>query len=97
MQKLQKYSDLCPAVSVPALRLAVVERQFFFFPLFLYFPSQPPENDVLVTPCQRQQDTVCRCQEGYYKSHINSETYQCLKCTACAPNEKKRKTCESDK
>lgn len=63
--------------------------------LSLFFSlSTTPENDVTVTKCDRTRNTVCRCQDGYYKSNIDSEAYECLKCKACELNEKEIQKCE---
>lgn len=63
--------------------------------LFFTFPTMP-DNDVLVTQCQRDQNAVCRCKDGYYRFNIDSEAYQCLKCKRCDPNQKESQRCESD-
>uniref|UniRef100_A0A8C2WKN1 Tumor necrosis factor receptor superfamily, member 1a n=1 Tax=Cyclopterus lumpus TaxID=8103 RepID=A0A8C2WKN1_CYCLU len=39
------------------------------------------KHEVEVSPCRRPQNTVCRCEAGYYKSNIDSETYECRRCT----------------
>lgn len=35
------------------------------------------------SPCTHKQNTVCRCMDGYYKSEIDSVTYECLECSTC--------------
>lgn len=57
--------------------------------------SATPEHDVLVSPCERHRNAVCRCEDGYYRSNIDSGTYECLKCRRCGPNEKEGQKCES--
>uniref|UniRef100_A0AAQ4QQA9 Tumor necrosis factor receptor superfamily, member 1a n=1 Tax=Gasterosteus aculeatus aculeatus TaxID=481459 RepID=A0AAQ4QQA9_GASAC len=46
--------------------------------------------------CQKTQNTVCRCKDGYYKKAIDSEAYECLRCTSCGEKEKEKRTCESE-
>ncbi|KAK9513978.1 hypothetical protein VZT92_027471 [Zoarces viviparus] len=53
-------------------------------------------HEEMVAPCQKHQDTVCRCLAGLYKSHIDSEKYECLKCSKCKENEKEKRTCTSE-
>lgn len=66
--------------------------------LSLFFSlSTTPENDVMVSACNRTKNTVCRCKDGYYKSKINSEEYQCLRCKTCILNEKEVQKCEPNK
>lgn len=54
------------------------------------------ENEVEKTKCTRDTNTVCRCNDGFYRSYIDSVTYECIKCTACQANEKKIQNCSSD-
>lgn len=53
--------------------------------------------DKEISPCQRNQNRICRCVEGYYKSVIDSETYECLRCTPCGPDEKEKQTCTPER
>lgn len=84
-------SDLYPTKSDSPVCFAVVECQSsaLFFSL-----STTPENDVMVSPCDRTQNTVCRCQDGYYKHIIDSEEYACYRCKPCELNEKEIQRCE---
>ncbi|XP_070823489.1 tumor necrosis factor receptor superfamily member 1A [Chaetodon trifascialis] len=55
------------------------------------------KHDVQVSACERHQNTICRCEDGYYKYHIDSETYECRRCRQCGPDEKEKKTCTPEK
>lgn len=50
---------------------------------------------MLVTPCERHRNAVCRCEVGYYRSYIDSDAYECVKCRRCDPTEKESQKCES--
>ncbi|XP_034001590.1 tumor necrosis factor receptor superfamily member 1A [Trematomus bernacchii] len=52
-----------------------------------------PNHEVEVTPCKKIKNTVCRCKDGYYKLNIDSEKYECRKCSSCKLNEIEKKTC----
>lgn len=95
MPKLQKYGApiSAPAPPEPPVSITVLEHRLFF--LLLPPFSATPEHDVLVSPCERHRNAVCRCEDGYYRSNIDSETYECLKCRRCGPNEKESQKCES--
>ncbi|KAM9723885.1 tumor necrosis factor receptor superfamily member 1A isoform 1-T1 [Menidia menidia] len=54
-------------------------------------------HEIEVTKCKRDQNAICRCEDGYYKDYIDTETYQCLKCTKCGPNEKEIQTCTENR
>ncbi|XP_034030407.1 tumor necrosis factor receptor superfamily member 1A isoform X2 [Thalassophryne amazonica] len=54
------------------------------------------KNEVEEKPCERQQNRECRCIEGYYKSKIDSGTYECLKCKVCKDGERQSQKCTSD-
>uniref|UniRef100_G3P7A3 Tumor necrosis factor receptor superfamily, member 1a n=1 Tax=Gasterosteus aculeatus aculeatus TaxID=481459 RepID=G3P7A3_GASAC len=58
--------------------------------------TAPQSNEVTVSACQKTQNTVCRCKDGYYKKAIDSEAYECLRCTSCGEKEKEKRTCESE-
>uniref|UniRef100_A0A3B5MMZ9 Tumor necrosis factor receptor superfamily, member 1a n=1 Tax=Xiphophorus couchianus TaxID=32473 RepID=A0A3B5MMZ9_9TELE len=45
------------------------------------------KNEEQVSPCQRHSNTKCQCKKGYYKHNIDSETYDCVECKKCGPNE----------
>ncbi|XP_040021740.2 tumor necrosis factor receptor superfamily member 1A [Gasterosteus aculeatus] len=55
------------------------------------------KNEVTVSACQKTQNTVCRCKDGYYKKAIDSEAYECLRCTSCGEKEKEKRTCTPEK
>ncbi|XP_068591181.1 tumor necrosis factor receptor superfamily member 1A [Cebidichthys violaceus] len=68
-----------------------------------YFPKcftcrecKATKHEEVVSQCQKDQNTVCRCVIGLYKSIIDSETYECLKCTKCRENEKEKQRCTSE-
>ncbi|KAI4794572.1 hypothetical protein KUCAC02_031977 [Chaenocephalus aceratus] len=50
-------------------------------------------HDVEISPCKAVRNTVCRCEDGYYKLNIDSEKYECRKCSSCKPNEIVKRTC----
>lgn len=91
MPTLQKYSAL---ISTPLHQSRLFALQWLntgFLPPF----STTPEHEVLVTPCKRDQNTVCQCEDGYYRSYIDSGTYECVRCRRCDPTEKESQKCES--
>lgn len=49
--------------------------------------------EVMVSPCKRTQNTVCRCQDGYYKLNFSSQDYACYRCKTCELNEKEIQKC----
>ncbi|XP_044064978.1 tumor necrosis factor receptor superfamily member 1A isoform X2 [Siniperca chuatsi] len=55
------------------------------------------KHEVVKSNCEKNQNTICRCVEGYYKFDIDSETYECRKCSQCRPDEKKKETCTPEK
>ncbi|XP_054477622.1 tumor necrosis factor receptor superfamily member 1A isoform X2 [Anoplopoma fimbria] len=55
------------------------------------------KHEVEVSSCESKQNTVCRCVDGYYKSKIDSETYECRRCKQCGKDEKTLQTCTSEK
>ncbi|XP_010768855.1 tumor necrosis factor receptor superfamily member 1A [Notothenia coriiceps] len=50
-------------------------------------------HEVEISPCKAVRNTVCRCEDGYYKHNIDSEKYECLKCSSCKLNEIEKRTC----
>ncbi|XP_037532581.1 tumor necrosis factor receptor superfamily member 1A [Nematolebias whitei] len=50
-------------------------------------------NEREISSCNATQNAVCGCIGGYYKHHIDSETFECLKCTTCRENETKKQNC----
>ncbi|KAG8009974.1 Pleckstrin-like proteiny domain-containing family G member 5, partial [Nibea albiflora] len=55
------------------------------------------KNEELVSSCEKNKNTICRCKAGYYKSDIDSETYECRKCSQCKPDEKEKEKCTSER
>uniref|UniRef100_A0A8C4GDX4 Tumor necrosis factor receptor superfamily, member 1a n=1 Tax=Dicentrarchus labrax TaxID=13489 RepID=A0A8C4GDX4_DICLA len=51
------------------------------------------QHEIEESPCKPNQNTICRCVDGYYRSYIDSETYQCLRCKVCGPYEEAKQTC----
>ncbi|XP_070692066.1 tumor necrosis factor receptor superfamily member 1A [Pempheris klunzingeri] len=51
------------------------------------------KHEIQVSKCEKHRNTICRCEPGYYRSYIDSETYECLKCTPCGPDEKEKQKC----
>ncbi|KAM4736350.1 tumor necrosis factor receptor superfamily member 1A [Anableps anableps] len=54
-------------------------------------------NEYEVSPCQKNKNTICQCNEGYYKYNIDSETYDCLKCRKCGTDEIEKQPCTHEK
>uniref|UniRef100_A0A3Q4BLF4 Tumor necrosis factor receptor superfamily, member 1a n=1 Tax=Mola mola TaxID=94237 RepID=A0A3Q4BLF4_MOLML len=54
-------------------------------------------HNVVVSKCQRDRDTICRCEDGYYKSQIDSQAYFCNKCSLCGANERIKEACKFPK
>lgn len=54
-------------------------------------------NEVQVSACQSNQNTICQCKDGYYKSNIDSVSSQCLKCLPCGPNEMVKQACTTER
>lgn len=49
-----------------------------------------------ISNCTTNKNTICSCVKGYYKSRIDSETYECLKCQKCGENENQKKECKCE-
>ncbi|XP_032374647.1 tumor necrosis factor receptor superfamily member 1A isoform X2 [Etheostoma spectabile] len=54
-------------------------------------------HDEVVSECQSDKNTICRCKFGFYKFIIDSETYDCRRCSECGQDEKKTHTCTPEK
>ncbi|XP_028280280.1 tumor necrosis factor receptor superfamily member 1A [Parambassis ranga] len=54
------------------------------------------KHELEESACKRESNTVCKCEDGYYKSKIDSETYQCLKCKQCGADEVEEMKCTKD-
>lgn len=54
------------------------------------------DNEIQVLPCTNKQNRVCRCKDGFYKSVIDSRTYQCLPCSKCGDNKREEKKCSPE-
>uniref|UniRef100_A0A3Q3EN13 Tumor necrosis factor receptor superfamily, member 1a n=1 Tax=Labrus bergylta TaxID=56723 RepID=A0A3Q3EN13_9LABR len=46
------------------------------------------------SPCDTKHNTVCRCEDGYYKSIIDSENSECIRCSRCGQNKREKQKCE---
>ncbi|MEQ2295500.1 hypothetical protein AMECASPLE_015115 [Ameca splendens] len=55
------------------------------------------KNEYQVLPCQKHQNTICRCKEGYYKFSIDTETYDCVRCKKCRTDEIEIQRCTHEK
>ncbi|KAF1388084.1 hypothetical protein PFLUV_G00086570 [Perca fluviatilis] len=55
------------------------------------------KHDKEISSCEYNKNTICKCEDGYYKSVIDSETYECLRCSPCGQNEKPKQTCTPEK
>lgn len=54
------------------------------------------KNEEEAEPCEPYQNTVCRCKKGFYKFRIDSETYDCRRCSTCRPDEQQEHPCSQD-
>lgn len=52
--------------------------------------------EIEVSKCTKSKNTVCRCMDGYYKSAIDSVTYECFKCSTCGDNEIEHRKCSPE-
>ncbi|XP_071324678.1 tumor necrosis factor receptor superfamily member 1A isoform X2 [Trachinotus anak] len=50
-------------------------------------------NEFQVSACERDRNTICQCKDGYYKFHIDGETYECRRCKKCGPEENEKQKC----
>lgn len=57
--------------------------------------STAKKHEIMVSKCEPHRNTICRCEKGYYKKVIDSETYECLKCKQCKPDENLKQPCKS--
>ncbi|XP_061675787.1 tumor necrosis factor receptor superfamily member 1A [Syngnathoides biaculeatus] len=55
------------------------------------------KNEVEVSKCERDRNTLCRCKEGYYTSTIDTETTECHKCSLCNSDEREVQTCTAER
>ncbi|XP_029959022.1 tumor necrosis factor receptor superfamily member 1A [Salarias fasciatus] len=51
------------------------------------------KNEFQKKACKTDQNTICQCKPGFYRFNINSETYECRRCSQCKPDEWERHTC----
>jgi len=56
--------------------------------------ATPVEFEEEVSKCRKNRNTVCRCQSGFYKDVIDSDTSQCLRCSTCQPGSRQSEKCE---
>ncbi|XP_039885976.1 tumor necrosis factor receptor superfamily member 1A isoform X1 [Simochromis diagramma] len=54
------------------------------------------KNEIQVSPCLGNQNTKCRCKDGYYKIRIDSETFDCRRCKTCKADEVEMQKCTPD-
>ncbi|XP_023151794.1 tumor necrosis factor receptor superfamily member 1A [Amphiprion ocellaris] len=54
------------------------------------------KNEEVAAPCERHQNTVCRCKKGFYRFRIDSETSECRRCSTCRPDEQQEHPCSQD-
>ncbi|KAM7421058.1 hypothetical protein PAMA_015304 [Pampus argenteus] len=55
------------------------------------------KNEIEVLKCEPSKNTICRCEDGYYKVKIDSVTTDCNKCSKCGPDEKEKQACTPEK
>ncbi|XP_015226331.1 PREDICTED: tumor necrosis factor receptor superfamily member 1A [Cyprinodon variegatus] len=51
------------------------------------------KHEHLVSACKPEADTICQCDEGYFKYRIDTEAYDCLRCRTCKTDEIQKKPC----
>lgn len=57
---------------------------------------KPRIFEIEVSKCTKFKNAVCRCMDGYYKSVIDSVTYECFKCSTCGDNEREHRKCSPE-
>nr|XP_020511422.1 tumor necrosis factor receptor superfamily member 3 [Labrus bergylta] len=50
-------------------------------------------HEIEESPCDTKHNTVCRCEDGYYKSIIDSENSECIRCSRCGQNKREKQKC----
>ncbi|KAM9309461.1 tumor necrosis factor receptor superfamily member 1A isoform 1-T4 [Pholidichthys leucotaenia] len=58
--------------------------------------SRCKKHAVEESPCKSDKNTVCQCEDGYYKHEIDSVTYECLPCKQCSADEEVKQTCKKN-
>lgn len=53
---------------------------------------KPGSNAIILTPCNRESDTVFGCPEGYYESRKYKSDFKCSLCTNCTEINKYEKS-----
>lgn len=51
------------------------------------------KHEVVDSPCEIYKNTICRCEDGFYKHVIDQETYECLRCKQCGADEVEKHKC----
>ncbi|XP_065813757.1 tumor necrosis factor receptor superfamily member 1A [Labrus bergylta] len=54
-------------------------------------------HEIEESPCDTKHNTVCRCEDGYYKSIIDSENSECIRCSRCGQNKREKQKCTPEK
>ncbi|KAK7886905.1 hypothetical protein WMY93_026526 [Mugilogobius chulae] len=68
----------------------------FFHNCFSCRRCKPSNFEYQVSKCEAHRDTICRCLDGYYKSNIDSTTYECKTCSICTDNERQVSKCSHE-
>ncbi|XP_059196117.1 tumor necrosis factor receptor superfamily member 1A [Centropristis striata] len=55
------------------------------------------KHEVEVSPCETNKNRVCRCETNYFKDEIDSETYDCRRCSTCKQDEIEIERCTPEK
>ncbi|XP_068615734.1 tumor necrosis factor receptor superfamily member 1A isoform X2 [Brachionichthys hirsutus] len=50
-------------------------------------------HEVEESGCESTRNTICRCEKGYYRYKIDSETTECHQCKKCKPGEMETREC----
>lgn len=51
------------------------------------------KHELVESECKPDSNTICRCEDGFYKYQIDSQTSECWTCKKCGPDEKEKQAC----
>lgn len=80
---------LCPAGQY-------MDKMNFFPNCFRCTRCNKDASQVEESPCTLTKNRVCRCKDGYYKSVISSQTFDCFECSTCGKNETEVTPCSPE-
>ncbi|CAK6966217.1 tumor necrosis factor receptor superfamily member 1A [Scomber scombrus] len=97
-----KLLEKCQAERERSKCVACPDGQFMdqlnFFPnCFKCKRCKSKNHEIMVSKCEPYKNTICRCEEGYYKNIIDSETHECLRCKSCGSDEEEKLPCTPEK